>query len=468
MSTLRRVAVLLAVGCSSNNGSPQDSADDDGADTNPPVETGGDDAPATTSASDPTTPADSSDDADVDGGPTADPPISFDVGGVEEPPGVCAKQADGSYCDSDRTAYTCDAGVKVSETACNPSYCLDGACVECLTGMAACQGAKVMQCNDANNTWDEVEECDAAAGEGCDLGLVACVDLAPVGGTVPTGTYYKYADFHQGAVYQAGCDVDSFDNRIYVSGGGGFESWVSHIDVYEVELLDSDGDGEAERNQHPDNPDDPGPIEERVLTHIEEIPLQGQVMYLQASEIYAFEDRLIFSGEELIEIDLDSHEQTVITTSPTWATGAISGWPYSVSFLGWDDVNHEWFAGNEADRRVFRYHPEADSWGLAFRYPFLAGGHMDGIETITDPSTGIAYTYVSDMTSDFIAQYREDPEDGWVQENLFSYVDAGAADVEGLGFGAFGHFWVSSLAGTLYEIGGGELTEYLPDPDPAG
>jgi hypothetical protein len=271
-----------------------------------------------------------------------------------------------------------------------------------------------------------------------------------------------------GAVYQGGCDVDSFDNRIYVSGGSPFEQFITEIDVYEVELLDSDNDGEAERNQHPDNPDDPGPIEERVLTHIEAIPIPNGIMYLQASEIFAFEDRLIVSGQQLTEIDLSSGETNVIATAPTWATGAISAWPYSVSFLGYDDISETWYAGNEADRRVFHYHPGSDSWGLAFRYPFLAGAHMDGIEVVTDPTTQIAYVYVSDMTSDFIGQYRQDAEEGWVQENLFSYADLTANDVEGLGFGAFGHFWISSLSGHLYEIGGGELNEYLPDPDPAG
>ena len=465
---MRRISTLalLGVACSGQGGTAQDPTGDPSGDaTATATATETTPNPETTTAPDATDTAPNPESSGPDD-PVGDPPIIFDVGGVDDPGDICALKADGAYCKDDKNAYSCAGGQTSGMTSCGPEYCLEGACVECLSGMADCQGARVVQCNDAADPpqWQEVETCDAAAGQGCDLGLVACTDLEPVGDTVPTGSYYKYADFMTGAVYQGGCDVDSFDNRIYVSGGSPFETFITEIDVYEVELLDSDNDGEAERNQHPDNPDDPGPIEERVLTHVDSIPVPNGVMYLQASEIYAFEDRLIVSGQELTEIDLDTHEATTIATAPTWATGAISAWPYSVSFLGYDDISQTWYAGNEADRRVFHYHPGSDSWGLAFRYPFLAGAHMDGIEVVTDPVTQIAYVYVSDMTSDFIGQYRQDAEDGWVQENLFSYADLTAADVEGLGFGAFGHFWVSSLSGQLYEIGGGDLSDYIEPP----
>jgi hypothetical protein len=68
------------------------------------------------------------------------------------------------------------------------------------------------------------------------------------------------------------------------------------------------------------------------------------------------------------------------------------------------------------------------------------------------------------MTSDFIAQYKEDPEMGWVQVNLFEYHEATGASLEGFGFGALGHFWVGSLGNIFYELGGGDLAEFLEDP----
>jgi hypothetical protein len=91
---------------------------------------------------------------------------------------------------------------------------------------------------------------------------------------------------------------------------------------------------------------------------------------------------------------------------------------------------------------------------------------MDGLEVVTDPQTGTPFVYVSDMTSDFIGQYRKDPEDGWVQHNLFEYDGTVGAVVEGMGFGPNLHFWVSSGSG-LAEVGGGDLQEFV-EPRPAG
>lgn len=48
-----------------------------------------------------------------------------------------------------------------------------------------------------------------------------------------------------------------------------------------------------------------------------------------------------------------------------------------------------------------------------------------------------------------------------MQENLFSYVETTGALVEGFGFGALHHFWVGSLANTFYELGGGDLTDFI-------
>lgn len=87
-------------------------------------------------------------------------------------------------------------------------------------------------------------------------------------------------------------------------------------------------------------------------------------------------------------------------------------------------------------------------------------------DVVTDPNSGETYVYVSDMTSDRIGQYRLDAQHGWVQENLLSYEGAGTEIVEGMGFGAFNHFWATSGI-SLYEVGGGDLSAYT-EPEPAG
>lgn len=360
----------------------------------------------------------------------------------------CVANGPGIHCD-ENTAISCAPdGQSTGSENCTPDICLAGTgCVECLAGQFTCQGDKVMTCNAA--MWQVFEVCDPAAGEGCDLELNACAVLQPEGGTTPTGEYFQFADFQQGAGgFLGGYDVDSFEERIYVLG------YSSAVDVYSVELLDSDADGMLEANQHPDNVDNPGPIEQRVLTFIETLPVFGTPS-LSVSEIYALEDRIYIAGSQITELVLATGQSQVIVTPP--------GWTSYFSHIGYDELRGTWYASNEQARRVFQEDPDTGAWGLAFLYPELAGDHMDGLEVVIDPETSIAYVYVSDMTSDFIGQYRLDPVTGWTQVNLFSYVGTAGVALEGMGYGALYHFWATG-GSTLYELGGPDLAEFLEPP----
>jgi hypothetical protein len=383
-------------------------------------------------------------DGNDEGGP------KYDVG--QGGANFCMDKTAGVYCNANAAVECDDSGNEVSNTNCIPDICEEGqGCVECLAGQFDCMGAAVYSCNAAVNppVWEQVEVCDPAAGMGCDIALGTCVPLAPLGGTTPTGVYYQYADFQTSAgVYLGGYDVDSFEDLLYVSGSGG------GVDVYRVQLLDSDGDGMLEPNQHPDNPDDMGPIEERTLTFVENIPYAGELSG-SVTEIFAAEDRLFAAGGDIDEYIFASGAVATITAAPSWAS--------RFSQMGYDDVNGVWYASNENQRRVFQHDAATDTWGLAFYYPELAGDHMDGIEVVTDPETGIPYVYVSDMTSDFIGQYRKDPDVGWVQQNLFSYQGTAGAPVEGMGFGALNHFWATA-GNSVYEVGGGDLAEFTEPP----
>jgi hypothetical protein len=341
--------------------------------------------------------------------------------------------------------------MEISNDNCTPEICVPGeGCVPCVEGQFTCMGEKVMVCNTVMDppVWEVSAVCNPASGQGCDLAMGACVQLTPVGDVVPTGSYYQFADFTTAnSPFLQGYDVDSFDNKLYVL------NYSNAIDVYEVELLDSDNDGELEPNQHPDNPMATGPIETRVLTYLETIPSFGTPSISQ-SELFALDDRIYIAGTAITENVLGVGT-SVVTTPPAWA--------YRFSQMGRDDVNGVWYASNENDRRVFQHCEATNTWGLAFYYPPLAGDHMDGLEVVTQPSTGIPYVYVSDMTSDFIGQYRLDPEDGWVQENLFEYAGTAGVVLEGMGFGALNHFWATGGA-SVYEIGGGDLAQYTDPP----
>ena len=90
--------------------------------------------------------------------------------------------------------------------------------------------------------------------------------------------------------------------------------------------------------------------------------------------------------------------------------------------------------------------------------------HADGLEFVRN-TDGTGYMYVSDMTSDYIGQWELDDSDGsWTETNLFDYAGGTALDVEGMGFGALGHFWASDW-NSVYEVGGGDMGGYTPPPE---
>lgn len=378
----------------------------------------------------------------------------------------CADAPEGIVCVG-TDAVTCDAdGEMQGSVSCAPGVCESGVgCAACVEGQVTCVADRFLACDASVQpaVWIEVEVCDPAAGEGCDLGAGGCAVLEPIGGTQPTGVYYKFADFAgAGDGYLGGYDVDGHGDRLYVRRHSG------EVDVYQITLLDSDGDGALEPNQHPDNPDHPGEIEQRVLQLDQTLAIEGGGP-TSASELYVDDARVVIGGFELTQNSLMGAAPSVISTAPAWLSGP------RFEQIGYDDLGGLWYASNQQHRRVLQYDPATDRWGIAFEYPALAGDHMDGLEVVRDPDDATVYVYVSDMTSDFIGQYRFDPVDGWVQQNVFAYDGGVGVPVEGLGFGPLNHFWATGAAAEvdgvpsgevrLYELGGGTIASYT---EPAG
>lgn len=377
-------------------------------------------------------------------------------------PYVCKAGACGGSCKPGSTqcawngVQTCgtDGEWQPKATPCQFG-CASGACrTSCSAGEFHCNGNQIEQCNPGPpSSWTPTgTTCSAQSGQKCDATTGTCQTLSPIGGTTPTGTYYQYAVFDTGSsAFLGGNDVDSFGDYIYVNRSS------SYLDVYKVELVDSDGDGKMEPNQHPQNPNNTGPIEERKLTLVKTLSKSTDGVPLGTSshaELYAQSDRIDMLGPThdgiISEYNFASKTSSVLVQPTT---------SMSLSIFGYGDNDGRWYAGGESARRVYSYDPTAKEWVAEFDYPNLAGSHMDGMEVVVAPTTGDQYVYISDMTSDFIAQYHRDPT-GWVQANLYQYSDTTGSPVEGFGFGALDHFWATS--GTyLYEIGGGDIQKYL-------
>lgn len=419
----------------------------------------GNTGPTTSGLDEGATSADAQDGSSAGDG-TGNDGLKFDLGGAS----FCESKAAGLFCDG-KTSVQCDGNGGITDTtACSPEICVEGqGCVACAADQWTCKGPRVMTCNTQGVPyWEQVQVCDPGNNQYCDISVPGCSPLAPIGDVEPTGEYYLYSTFSPTADgFTTIADVDSYGNRVW------FVAWLANQLVaaaYDVSLLDTDGDGMLEAHQHPDSTDQPGVMEERVFTFVQSFPISNDGAIPHQMELHATATALSWAGpNQITQYDLATGVTSQVAPKSAWI-GALY-YPY-LAFLGYDDVNDVWYSGNETARRVFQYDAETMTWGYAFEFPVLSGDHMDGMDVVTDTSTGIPYVYVSDMTSNFIGQYRHDPVLGWVQENMFSYAESSGVPVEGFGFGALNHFWVGGWdQNSFYEIGGGDLTEFL---DPAG
>lgn len=260
----------------------------------------------------------------------------------------------------------------------------------------------------------------------------------------PDGKYYVYStatdsDLGVNNIF----DVDSYGSYIYANiGGGSIARWTVGLS------------GGTDPHRHPDNPDDTGPMVARTFSAptIYQNTGIGPASY---SEIYATADALYYRdsggqwggiGGNLIKYDLASGTTSIELTS-------------AGSFLAYDEATGTWYTGHENNRGVYSWN--GSGWDLEFTYDNMAGSHMDGMEFVNGAM------FVSDMTSDYILQATYNSNTGqWEKKNLFQYNDPTSTYVEGMGFGAFDHFWAGA-GNRLIEIGGGKLQQQVTVPEPA-
>jgi hypothetical protein len=338
--------------------------------------------------------------------------------------------------------------------------------VLCKAGEFHCECGEALQCDPGPPArWvpqsPEVV-CEASAGQVCNAKAGTCEAVAPTGTTTPTGDYYMYAEFTpSNSVFKGGCGLDTDGDTIYVNRDG------QNLDVYKVTLQDTDGDGKIEPSQHPNNPNAQGPMEKRLLTFLKTYAVADNVPLGVPwdTEILALPDRIMSNGPTpngSITEYLFATKATTVIAAPTvpWSADPLQ-------ILGYGETDKVWYGGDAYGRRVYSYCESKQRWVVEFSFPSLAGDHFDGLEVVVAPKTQVQYVYVSDMTSNFLGQYRRVESGGWLQENLFKYSDGTGADVEGMGFGALNHFWIgncgygdSAKTHKLYEIGGGDLDAY--------
>ena len=268
------------------------------------------------------------------------------------------------------------------------------------------------------------------------------------------GEFYLYSLFKKGpSVFLGGADVDSYGNYIYVNRTD-FSTNGYYLDVYTISVADT-----AKVNQHPDNPQASGPVEKRTLTRVKTYNIPKLAIRMNG-ELYAVKDGVHFLGRGADESDVFYYD---FSSGATSVICDNKNTEIVIHLLGYDDIRDVWYGGHthhgSNTRIVYSFNQAKKEWEKEFDYEDMKGGHFDGMEVIaTQKETNI---YISDMTSDYIGIVSNE-SGSWKTVSINKYNDGDAGFVEGMGYGAFHHFWITSghdeEGDYLYEIGGGGLT----------
>lgn len=277
------------------------------------------------------------------------------------------------------------------------------------------------------------------------LGLLAMGFSA---GVMAASDYYEFSTFSgSGSEY----DVASYGNTIYYGGGTAVYSVdVSIADMAKVDETRFLADGVTP------NPN----YQIRTFTNNKYIGLTGSPyylntasigeMYVDANNIYTIGRSVTGGGGAVYSFDKNSgaYNGTAVTGG-----NVGSGWGYDtlLSYGG-----GKWWLANENSQV---YSSTGGDWIYEFTWPSMDGGHGDGMEYVN------GHIFVSDMTSNYIAMWDE-IGGVWTEIERFAYTEAGGNKyVEGMGFGALGHFWAGS-GSYIYELGGGSIGDYTDVPEP--
>lgn len=258
------------------------------------------------------------------------------------------------------------------------------------------------------------------------------VASGPTNSIIPGG-FFVYANFgHGDQGYVRGQGVGGYGDMLYVTSGG-------YCYVYKVSIPAG-----ADPNDCPLF--NGQPMAPRTLTLLQKYYFVGDGVssyqstnewYVDDTGIYYGANRGIYKWNRNSDGTFGSYVGKVVTPS----LGAQT--------LAYDSLNDVWYGGL-ANRKIYSISTGGASWTYEFTYPTYAGSHHDGMEFVA------GHLFISDMTSNWIGQWKKNPDGTWTEVDRFGYTSTVEDDVEGMGFGPLGHLWATGW-NRLYELGGGPL-----------
>ena len=265
---------------------------------------------------------------------------------------------------------------------------------------------------------------------------------------VPTYEFLTYANFgSDNSCYTPGQGVGGYENRLYVARGD--VCYVYNVSIPEGEDPDT----------HPNNPEAPGPMATRSLNLIETYNFAADCgwsgghhaeFYVEENYIYYGPDRYGVGGIEKWAKNPDGTFGAYHGRVKDKNGNPIPVPPINGETFTYDPATNAWYTCTRG-RAVYSFDMDADtSWQYEFTYPTYEGSHHDGLEFVN------GFLWISDMTTNWIGQWKKNPDGSWEEVARFYYDNPIEDDVEGMGFGPLGHLWVTGW-NRLYEIGGKEL-----------
>jgi len=292
--------------------------------------------------------------------------------------------------------------------------------------------------------------------------LVLVLMVAFVAGFATNASGQGFYEFSSYSGAGSEFDVACYGDVIYY--GSGADVWSIGVSIGTAAMVDEPthlvgADGIYGTGDDVVNPN----YQARVFSGVGHVTLHSSVlnggsigeMYVDDTSIYTTGGSY---GNEVFEFDKTTGAYVGLAVHSTTGPRA--------SHLGFDAATGTWYMGNE-NRQVWS--STGGNWTYEFTYANMAGSHGDGMEFVN------GNVWVSDMTSNFLARWGEGDnpetavvETGWNEWNRFSYTEefgGSSKVVEGMGFGALGHFWAGA-GNSVYEIGGGEIGDYTVIPVP--
>ncbi len=253
-----------------------------------------------------------------------------------------------------------------------------------------------------------------------------------------------------------------------VSGVNGFVDWNGDVEgIPGAEYLFFIGEVSSVKSAHiyrVETAGDPqehnvcnpvGTIATRTFTHVKSRVMNDIPSFIPSQNAFWIDHTGIYYGPQLgiyhWKFDWTKAAPFKVASAIPYGT-----WPQT---LAYDPVAGFWWTGSSI-RDMYRYDAQNSTWVKKFSYTGLSGHHHDGLEIVNGSM------FISDMTTDLIIRYELDIAGDAIQPAVRSYSYTAGPDVEGMGYGPNRHIWISGWsAGTILELGGGELQFDLP-PEP--